>query len=718
MFNITRKEIDWAGRRLVLESGRLARQADGAVLASYGETVVLCTAVALRTVRPGQDFFPLTVNYQEKAFAAGKIPGGFFKREGRPAERETLISRLIDRPIRPLFPDAFKNETQVICTVLAHDQENDPDIVAMVGASAALTISGVPFLGPIGGARVGLVDGELVLNPVLDRMPGTRLDLVVAGTQDAVMMVESEAHELSEERMLAAVMHGHRGFQPVIDMIIELAEACAKDPWDLPGESAADLPAELRRTVEQELREAYKVRIKQERQERLAAAKTRMVESLAEAEPEVQAVAGDRFKTLEKDIVRGEILDTGLRIDGRRLEDIRQIEAEVGMLPRVHGSALFTRGETQALVVATLGTGQDEQIIDGLDRDYREHFMLHYNFPPYSVGEASFLRTPGRREIGHGKLAWRATRPILPSKDEFPYTIRIVSEITESNGSSSMATVCGTSLALMDAGVPIRRPVAGIAMGLIKEGERFAVLSDILGDEDHLGDMDFKVAGTEEGVTSLQMDIKIAGITEEIMRIALDQARAGRMHILAEMSRALSVARGEMRETVPRISVINIPQDKIGAVIGPGGKMIREIVEQTGTKIDIEDDGTVRIASADATRTQQAIDWIRGLTATPEVGVVYTGKVVRIVDFGAFINFLGNHDGLCHISELKNERVGKVTDVIQEGDMVKVKVLAIDERGKIKLSMRAVDQETGELLEVEPRRGPGGPSGPRRQRTG
>jgi polyribonucleotide nucleotidyltransferase len=703
MFKIVRRQLEWGGRPLILESGRLARQADGAVLASYDETTVLCTAVAARTVRPGQDFFPLTVNYQEKAFAAGKIPGGFFKREGRPAEKETLTSRLIDRPIRPLFPEGFKNETQVICTVLAHDQQNDPDIVAMIGASAALTLSGIPFLGPIAGARVGYKDGGFLLNPTHQDLAGSELDLVVAGTRDAVMMVESEAKELPEETMLGAVLFGQEQFQPVIDMIIELAQACAKEPWELEFEEHGELFGKLQGELETALRQAYDEPGKQARHDLVEAVKAKALEAFGGEDGADEPVVLDLFKKLEKSIVRNAILDTGRRIDGRDTSTVRPIAVEVGMLPRVHGSAVFTRGETQALVVATLGTGQDEQVVDALEGDYREHFMLHYNFPPYSVGEAGFLRSPGRREIGHGKLAWRAVRPLLPPRDSFPYTIRVVSEITESNGSSSMASVCGASLALMDAGVPIARPIAGIAMGLIKENERIAVLSDIIGDEDHLGDMDFKVAGTEQGVTSLQMDIKIAGITEAIMRTALTQARAGRLHILGEMAKGLSGARDEMRDTAPRISVIHIPQDKIGLVIGPGGKTIREICEVTATKIDIEDDGTVKIASADATASQQAVDWIRGLTSSPEVGMIYTGKVVRVVDFGAFINFLGSQDGLCHISELKNERVGKVTDVVNEGDVVKVKVLSIDDRGKVKLSMRAVDQETGEELEVAPR---------------
>jgi len=708
MFDIVRKEMTWGGRPLVLESGRLARQADGAVLASYGETTVLCTAVAAKTIKPGQDFFPLTVNYQEKSFAAGKIPGGFFKREGRPAEKETLTSRLIDRPLRPLFPEGFKNETQIICTVLAHDQQNDPDIVSMIGASAALTISGIPFLGPIGGARVGYKDGQFLLNPTYQELAESQLDLVVAGTRDAVMMVESEAKELPEATMLGAVLFGQEQFQPVIDLIIALAEACAKEPWELEVVDQSEMLETLAARYESALREAYAETGKQARHERIEAVRTSALEALGGPEGEFAPAVLGAFKKLEKSIVRNAILDTGRRIDGRDTTSIRPIVAEVGVLPRVHGSALFTRGETQALVVATLGTGQDEQVIDALEGDYREHFLLHYNFPPYSVGEASMLRSPGRREIGHGKLAWRALHPLLPPRDSFPYTIRVVSEITESNGSSSMATVCGSSLALMDAGVPIARPVAGIAMGLIKEGERVAVLSDILGDEDHLGDMDFKVAGTEIGVTALQMDIKIAGITEAIMDQALRQAREGRMHILNEMAKGLSGARPELRESAPRINVIHIPQDKIGTVIGPGGKMIREICETTGTKIDIEDDGTVKVASHDAMASQRAIDWIRGLTSEPEVGVVYTGTVVRVVDFGAFVRFLGGQDGLLHISELRNERVGKVTDVVKEGDTVKVKVLSIDDRGKIKLSMRGIDQETGEETEPPAPRRPAG----------
>ena len=699
MFEVHRKEIMWGGKKLVFESGRIARQADGAVLVSYGETAVLCTAVAQKQPRVGLDFFPLTINYQEKAFAAGKIPGGFFKREGRPGEKETLTSRLIDRPIRPLFAKGFKNETQVICTVLSHDLENDPDVVAMIGASAALTISGIPFLGPIGGARVGYIDGEYVLNPTTAERETSQLDLMVAGTVDGVMMVESEAHELSEDIMLGAVMYGHREMQAAIQAIIELAELCAKEPWDVPGEDPEmeGLTKRFTELAEAGLRDAYGEKVKQARVEKLAAVRAAATATFEAEDLDVTKING-LSKALEKRIVRGSILETGLRIDGRDTKTVRQIVSEVGVLPRAHGSALFTRGETQALVTTTLGTGSDEQIMDVLDGEYREHFMLHYNFPPYSVGEASFMRSPGRREIGHGKLAWRAIRPLLPAKEDFPYTIRVVSEITESNGSSSMATVCGASLSLMDAGVPLARPVAGIAMGLIKEDDGFAVLSDILGDEDHLGDMDFKVAGTQEGITSLQMDIKITSITEEIMRTALAQARDGRLHILGEMTGSLSTSRDGVSQHAPRITTITIPKDRIGEIIGPGGKIIREICETTGTKIDIEDDGTIKVAATDATATQAAIDRIRDIIAEPEVGVIYDGKVVKTLDFGAFVNFIGSRDGLVHISELADHRVKTVNDIVKEGDMVKVKVLAVDDRGKIRLSMKSVNQETGEDL--------------------
>ncbi|PWC89183.1 polynucleotide phosphorylase/polyadenylase [Azospirillum sp. TSH100] len=698
MFTVHRKEIEWGGRKLVLETGKIARQANGAVLVTYGDTTVLCTAVAAKAPKPGVDFFPLTVNYQEKAFAAGKIPGGFFKREGRPTEKETLVSRLIDRPIRPLFADGFRNETQVVCTVLSHDLENDPDIVAMVGASAALTISGIPFLGPIGAARVGYKNGQYILNPTMDEVDDSDLDLVVAGTVEGVLMVESEAKELTEEVMLGAVMFGHTNFQPVINMIIDLAEECAKEPWDLPEPSydRKALKARLRETVGADVEAAYTETVKQSRYEKVGAAKAKALETLAE-EFDAQSI-GFEFKELEADILRGAVLKTGRRIDGRDTKTVRPIVSEVGVLPRAHGSALFTRGETQALVVTTLGTSQDEQIIDALEGEYREHFMLHYNFPPYSVGEAGRMGSPGRREIGHGKLAWRAIHPLLPKKEDFPYTLRVVSEVTESNGSSSMATVCGTSLSLMDAGAPLARPVAGIAMGLIKEDHGFAVLSDILGDEDHLGDMDFKVAGTEVGVTALQMDIKITSITEEIMKIALGQAKDGRLHILGEMSKALTGAREGVNENAPRITVINIPKEKIRDVIGSGGKVIREIVEQTGAKIDIDDDGTVKVSAVDQKKSDAAIEWIKGIVAEPEMNVVYTGKVVKVVDFGAFVNFLGSRDGLVHISELAQQRVGKVSDVVSQGDQVKVKVIGFDDRGKVKLSMKQVDQATGEDL--------------------
>jgi polyribonucleotide nucleotidyltransferase len=698
MFQVYRRELVWGGRRLVLETGKLARQADGAVLATYGDTTVLCTAVAMKAAKPGQDFFPLTVNYQEKTFAAGKIPGGFFKREGRPSEKETLVSRLIDRPLRPLFVPGFVNETQVVCTVLSHDFENEPDIVAMIGASAALTISGIPFLGPIGGARVGYIDGKYVLNPTLAEIPRSDLDLIVAGTRQGVLMVESEAKELPEDVMLGAVTWGHREFQPVIDAIIELAETCAREPWSLPLAPAelGEIEMRLREAVGPLIEAAYQTQGKQERSNRLDAARAKVAELFADENQ--YAIALKLFKDIEKKIVRGAILRDGHRIDDRDTRAIRPISCEVGLLPRTHGSAVFTRGETQALVVATLGTAQDEQMIDALEGEYRENFMLHYNMPPYATGEAGRLGSPNRREIGHGKLAWRAVRPLLPAKDSFPYTIRLVSEVTESNGSSSMASVCGASLALMDAGVPLPRSVAGIAMGLIKEPEGFAVLSDILGDEDHLGDMDFKVAGTNLGVTALQMDIKITSITEEIIRIALEQAREGRTHILAEMAKALTGARDTVSANAPRITTFSIPREKIREVIGTGGKVIREITETTGAKIDIEDDGTIKVAAVDADAAKAAIDWIRGIVAEPEAGVIYNGKVVKVVDFGAFVNFLGSRDGLVHISELAPQRVAKVADVVKLGDTVKVKVLGFDDRGKIKLSMRQVDQETGEDL--------------------
>ena len=701
MFDVQREELMWGDRRLVLETGKVARQADGSVMATYGETSVLATVVSSKEPKVGIDFLPLTVNYQERAYAAGRIPGGYFKREGRPSEKETLVSRLIDRPIRPLFIDGWRNDTQVVVTVLTHDLENDPDILAMVAASAALTLSGVPFMGPIGAARVGYANGQYVLNPPVPEMDGAVLDLVVAGTTDAVLMVESEAKELSEEIMLGAVMFGHKHFQPVIEAIVRLAEKAAKEPRAFSPPENADVEAAVLGVCESELRDAYKITVKQERYKAVDAVKAKVVAALCPSEGE-QKFAPEKvkaaFKEAQSKVVRWNILDTGSRIDGRDVKTVRPIESQVGVLPRAHGSSLFTRGETQALVVATLGTGEDEQYIDALQGTYKETFLLHYNFPPYSVGETGRMGSPGRREIGHGKLAWRAIHPVLPPAHEFPYTIRVVSEITESNGSSSMASVCGGSLSLMDAGVPLRRPVAGIAMGLILEGERYAVLSDILGDEDHLGDMDFKVAGTDEGITSLQMDIKIAGITEEIMRVALDQARDGRAHILVEMAKALTAARPELGEYAPRIETMQIPTDKIREVIGTGGKVIREIVEKTGAKINIDDSGTVKIASADGKAIKAAYNWIRSIVAEAEPGMIYEGTVVKTMEFGAFVNFFGAKDGLVHISELAAQRVSKVTDVVSEGQKVKVKFLGQDDRGKIRLSMKVVDQETGEDL--------------------
>ena len=699
MFTIYKKEFQWGDKTVVIETGKIARQADGAVLVSMGQTTVLCTAVAAKSAKPGQDFFPLTVNYQEKAFAAGKIPGGFFKREGRPSENETLICRLIDRPIRPLFPKEFKCETQVICTVLSHDMENAPDIVAMIGASAALTISGVPFFGPIGAARVGLIEGAFILNPTITQMETSTLDLVMAGTSEGVLMVESEASELSEKVMLDAVNFGHEQIQTAINAIIELAESAAKEPRDLPQEAPeAEAMRNTLSSLKSEVEQAYAISDKSERQGALSGIKEKAVE-LAGAEADGVLVGGI-MKELEANVVRSAILKTGKRIDGRDTKTVRPIVAEVGLLPRTHGSALFTRGETQALAVTTLGTGQDEQIIDSLEGESRSRFMLHYNFPPYSVGEAGRVGSPGRREIGHGKLAWRAIHPVLPEKEEFPYTLRTVSEVTESNGSSSMATVCGTSLSMMDAGVPLKRPVAGIAMGLIKEDDSFAVLSDILGDEDHLGDMDFKVAGTQDGITSLQMDIKITSITAKIMEIALDQAKDGRLHILGEMSKALNTARDNLSDSAPKITTLKIPVDKIRDIIGPGGKVIREICEQTGAKIDIEDDGTVSIAASSQESSDAAIGRVKDIVAEPELGEIYTGSVVKTVDFGAFVNFLGPKDGLVHISEMREERVSKTTDVCKEGDSVKVKVIGFDDRGKVKLSMKRVDQETDADLEA------------------
>jgi polyribonucleotide nucleotidyltransferase len=698
MFEVYRKELTWGGKLLTFETGKIARQADGAVMVTYGGTTVLCTAVGATSAKPGIDFFPLTVNYQEKTFAAGRIPGGFFKREGRPSEKETLVSRLIDRPIRPLFHKNFKNETQVIVTVLSHDMENDPDIVAIIGASAALTISGLPFMGPIGACRVGWSGSEYILNPTIEQMKEANLDLVVAGTKEGVLMVESEASELSEEVMLGAVDYGHKEIEKVIDAIIELAEVAAKEPRPLPEEPVEkDDYLKVIKPYSKKFEKAYKEKDKSKRSKTLNEIRNEILDKFGETVN--VTLASTLIKNLESDIVRGNILKTKKRIDGRDTKTVRPIVAEVGTLPRAHGSALFTRGETQALVVATLGTGQDEQIIDSLEGEYRSKFMLHYNFPPYSVGEAGRIGSPGRREIGHGKLAWRAVNPLLPNGEDFPYTVRIVSEVTESNGSSSMATVCGTSLALMDAGVPIKKPVAGIAMGLIKEKKEFSVLSDILGDEDHLGDMDFKVAGTKDGITSLQMDIKITSITKEIMEIALDQAKEGRIHILDEMAKAISNSREVLAESAPKITTMKIKLEKIRDVIGPGGKMIREICEATGAKVDIEDDGTIKIAASDTEAAEAAQKRINDIVAEAELGVIYTGKVVKTVDFGAFVNFLGTKDGLVHISELQDARTEKTTDICKEGDMVKVKVIGFDDRGKVKLSMKRVNQETGEDIE-------------------
>ena len=703
MFDKHVVSTEWAGRPLVLETGRIARQAGGSVLATYGETTVLATVVAQREAKPGQDFFPLTVNYMEKYYAAGRIPGGFFKREGRPTEKETLTSRLIDRPIRPLFVEGFKNEVQIVLTALSYDGENDPDMVALVAASAALTISGVPFMGPIAGCRVGYKDGEYVINPYIQDLPGGELDLVVAGTQDAVMMVESEAKELSEDIMLGAVMAGHKSIQQVIDLIIDLGERAAKEPWDYtPADYSAELSA-IQKLVGADLSAAYKIKDKADRQAAVGAAREKAAAELVATEEKPDGINAlvfkDCFKKAEAKVVRGDIIKTGVRIDGRKLDQVRQIVSEVGVLPRAHGSALFTRGETQAICVATLGTADDEQMIDGLDGLHKEGFMLHYNFPPYSVGETGRMGGAGRREIGHGKLAWRATKAVLPSRDEFPYVLRVVSEITESNGSSSMATVCGTSLALMDAGVPIKRPVSGIAMGLIKDEDGIAVLSDILGDEDHLGDMDFKVAGTEVGITSLQMDIKIAGITEDIMKTALAQASGGRMHILGEMAKALTTSRSELSANAPQMESMQIPVDKIREVIGSGGKVIREIVETTGAKVNIEDDGKVTLSALDKASIDAARKWITGITAEPEVGQIYEGKVVAVKDFGAFVNFFGPKDGLVHVSQLAQERVSHPKDVVSEGSTVWVKLLGFDDRGKVRLSMKVVDQETGQPIE-------------------
>ena len=720
MFDTKTVEIQWGGKTLSLETGRVARQADGAVIARLGDTVVLAAVTAAKSVKPGQDFFPLTVHYQEKFSSAGRIPGGFFKRERGATEKETLTSRLIDRPIRPLFPEGFYNEINAICQVLSYDGENEPDILAMVAASAALTISGVPFMGPIGAARVGYVDGEYILNPTQEQTKEGDLDLIVAATHDAVMMVESEAKELSEDVMLGAVMFAHDACRTVADAIIKLAEQAAKDPWELDtGADQSAVKQQLRDLIGADIAAAYKVTQKSERQALIGAARDKAKEAFADADPQAQLAASKLVKKLEAEIVRGAILKDGIRIDGRDTKTVRPIEAMVGFLPRTHGSSLFTRGETQSICTTTLGTKDSEQMIDGLEGLSYQRFMLHYNFPPYSVGEVGRFGAPSRRDVGHGKLAWRALHAVLPSHDEFPYTIRVTSDITESNGSSSMATVCGGSLALMDAGVPISRPVSGIAMGLILEGNKFAVLSDILGDEDHLGDMDFKVAGTEAGITTMQMDIKVAGITQEIFETALRQAKEGRAHILGEMNKALGSARTELSANAPRIETIQVPKDKIRDIIGTGGKVIREITATTGAKVDIDDEGVVKISSSDPAQIEAAKNWITGITAEAEVGKIYTGKVANIVDFGAFVTFMPGKDGLVHVSEIKAERVERVADALTEGQEVKVKVLEIDPRGKVRLSMRVVDQETGEELEdTRPPREPreGGDRGPRGDR--
>lgn len=726
MFDHKKVSIEWGGQTLTLETGKVARQADGAVIATLGETVVLCAVTAAKSVKEGQDFFPLTVHYQEKFSAAGRIPGGFFKRERGATEKETLVSRLIDRPLRPLFPDGFYNEINCIAQVLSYDGENEPDIVAMVAASAAMTLSGVPFMGPIGAARVGYDGTDYILNPSDKQVEEGMLDLVVAATHDAVMMVESEAKELSEEVMLGAVMFAHDACRTVIDAIIKLAEQAAKEPWELKQQAdSAEVKARLKSIIGDDLKAAYQLTDKSARQDAINAARTKAREEMADlkdSDPQAYLASLKLVKKLEADIVRGAILDTGMRIDGRTTTQIRPIVAEAHFLPRAHGSALFTRGETQTIATCTLGTKDAEQMIDGLGGLSYQSFMLHYNFPPYSVGEVGRFGAPGRREVGHGKLAWRALHPVLPSKEDFPYTIRITSDITESNGSSSMASVCGGSLAMMDAGVPIKRPVSGIAMGLILEGDKFAVLSDILGDEDHLGDMDFKVAGTSEGITTMQMDIKIAGITKEIFETALMQAKEGRAHILGEMAKALGETRTELSAHAPRIETITIDKSKIRDVIGTGGKVIREIVATTGAKVDIDDEGIIKVSSSDHSQIEAAINWIKGIVEEAEVGKVYTGKVVNLVDFGAFVNFMGGKDGLVHVSEIRNERVEKVSDVLSEGQEVKVKVLEIDQRGKVRLSMRVVDQETGAELEDtrparEPRgeRGERGDRGPRRE---
>ncbi|HEV8035742.1 polyribonucleotide nucleotidyltransferase [Yoonia sp.] len=706
MFNEVKKSIQWGEETLTLETGKIARQADGSVIATLGETSVMANVTFARKQKPGQDFFPLTVHYQEKYYAAGKVPGGFFKREARPTEKETLTSRLIDRPIRPLFVPGFKNEVLVMCTVLSHDMVNDPDMVAMIAASAALTISGAPFMGPIAACRVGYEDGEYILNPEIDDMhnlrmnPDQRLDLVVAGTKDAVMMVESEAYELSEDEMLGAVTFAHEQIQPVIDLIIDLAEECAKEPFDFQPEDYSELSAAVKAAGEEKMRAAYAITDKQERTAAVANAKQEIIDALTEEQRE-DSNLGAALKKLESSVLRGDVVKNGKRIDGRALDTIRPIVSETGILPRTHGSALFTRGETQGLVVTTLGTGDDEQMIDALTGMYKSNFMLHYNFPPYSVGEVGRVAGPGRREIGHGKLAWRALQAVLPAPTDFPYTIRLVSEITESNGSSSMASVCGGSLSMMDAGVPLKAPVAGVAMGLVMEEDgSYAILSDILGDEDHLGDMDFKVAGTENGITSLQMDIKIAGITPEIMKKALEQAKAGRLHILGEMAKAITGAQ-EFSVHAPKIETMQIPTDKIREVIGSGGKVIREIVETSGAKVDINDDGVIKLASNDAEAIKKAYDMIYSIVAEPEEGAIYKGTVVKLVDFGAFVNFFGKRDGLVHVSQIENRRLNHPSDVLKEGQEVWVKLLGFDDRGKVRLAMKMVDQETGQEITKE-----------------
>jgi polyribonucleotide nucleotidyltransferase len=708
MFNITRKSIQWGNETLTLEAGRVARQADGSVIATLGETSVMANVTFAKAPKPGQDFFPLTVHYQEKYYAAGKIPGGFFKREARPSEKETLTSRLIDRPIRPLFVEGFRHEVLVMATVLSCDLVNDPDVVAMIAASAALTISGVPFMGPIGAARVGFVNGAYVLNPAMDDMtqlrqkPDQRLDLVVAGTKDAVMMVESEAYELTEEEMLGAVVFGHEQMQPVIDLIIDFAEEAAKEPFDFTPPDFSDLYAKVKTAGETLMRAAFALRDKQERTAAIEAAVAAIIAKMSDAD-QADSNLYPAIKKLEAAVLRGDVVKNGRRIDGRDTKTVRPIWVETGVLPRTHGSALFTRGETQALCVTTLGTGEDEQIIDALNGNTRSNFLLHYNFPPYSVGEVGRVGSPGRREIGHGKLAWRALQAVLPAATEFPYTLRLVSEITESNGSSSMATVCGSSLSMMDAGVPLKAPVAGVAMGLILEEDgSWAVLTDILGDEDHLGDMDFKVAGTEKGITSLQMDIKVAGITPDIMKQALAQAKDGRLHILGEMAKALSAPQG-FSAYAPKIETLTIPTDKIREVIGSGGKVIREIVEVSGAKVDINDDGVIKIASSDANAIKRAYDMIWSIVAEPEEGKIYTGRVVKLVDFGAFVNFFGKRDGLVHVSQISGKRLNHPNEALKEGQEVKVKLLGFDERGKVRLGMKMVDQDTGAEI-TEPKK--------------